>query len=862
MKSKKFKTTIVVLLTALALYYLVPPTSRNLIDVFSDTASVEGDQVAELQSVVTAAKELESSNNPDNYPNVTYLNLVQAIGDRDVAPWFESNIKVPGSQSSNPNKYILNQLQKKAAGRLKLGLDLQGGMSFLVEVGDSVNTSPSGQNAMVDPNTGTATGKRAIDQVIEVLRKRVDRYGVAEPILQAVGDRNILIQLPGLTQGERESVRTQLETAAVLEFRLVNPDSARLISQDAVPPGYVKLPQLYTDPNTGESSMFEMVVEDKPSMGLTGKYVASSSVMPSITGIPEIILKFDSEGGRIFADLTSANVNNRLAIVLDGVIQSAPNIQGAITGGTATINGDFSLKEAADLVSALENPLENPVKIVEERGVDPTLGKDSIQSGIRASLIGISAVFVFMLVYYMWAGTIAGVALMVNLILLLGCMASLDATLTLPGIAGVVLTVGMAVDANVLIFERIREELAEGKSLKGSINQGYDKVFSTIFDANITTVIASVILINFGTGPVKGFGTTLTIGIAASMFTALILTRLLLEFLLSRGVLTKMKMMSVVGRTRIDFLNPGIRRFAAFASLALLVVTFGYAIFARGQNSFGIDFKGGNVQMLAFNAENRPDLGAINEAISSLDIKEAIVQFQSSTVGGGGEPSLKIITTNDEKGLLPALQSKFPDAGFSLLGSDYVGPSVGKAITKAALISALIAVIAILCYVAMRFEFSFAIAAVLALIHDVLITLGIFLLLGGQINAPIIAALLTIFGFSINDTIVIFDRIREDLQLGIKGDFVDLMNRAINQMLARTVITSGTTLLAALSLWAFGGSVIRDFALTFIIGIIVGTYSSVYIASSSVLWITKGQRPVTDTPPTFDPEVTAAENEA
>jgi SecD/SecF fusion protein len=343
------------------------------------------------------------------------------------------------------------------------------------------------------------------------------------------------------------------------------------------------------------------------------------------------------------------------------------------------------------------------------------------------------------------------------------------------------------------------------------------------------------------------------------MFTALILTRLLLEFLQERGILTEMKMLRVVGKTSINFLNLGMRKTAAVLSVVMLIATFSYALFIRGNSNLGIDFTGGVVQMLSYNQDNKPDVEALKTALDELGLKDPVIQYQSSTVGGGGEASLKIITKGENTDLLPALQNSFPEAGFATLGNDYVGPSVGIAITKAALVSALIATFAILFYVAIRFEFSFAIAAVIALIHDVAITLGIFLLLGGQINAPIIAALLTIFGFSINDTIVIFDRIREDLQLGIKGEFVDLMNRAINQTLARTVITSGTTFLAAFSLWAFGGAVIRDFALTFLIGIVVGTYSSIYIASSSVLWITKGKRPVTDVPPTFDPEVTAAE---
>lgn len=857
MKSKKFKSTIVVLLVAMALYYLVPPGGRNLIDVFSEAAVVEADQVEQLESIVTKAKELEQSNNREDLANVTFNNLSSAIGETDITGWFSPKIKVPGTEP-NATRYILSRLQKDAAGKLKLGLDLQGGMSFLVEVGK--RTSGADAEESTNPDVIAQKEQTAVERTIEVLRKRVDRFGVAEPVIQPVGEDKILIQLPGLTQAERDTVRKTLETAAVLEFRIVHQDSQRWVAEDIVPPNHEKLPMVTTDENTGQEFTTYMITKDAAEKGLTGRYVKSAGVAPSITGSPEIILNFTDEGSKIFGEVTTENTNRRLAIVLDGVIQSAPNIDEPIFG-QARITGDFSQKEAYELVSVLENPLENSVKIIEERGVDPTLGKDSIQSGIQACLVGVGLVFVFMLVYYMWAGVIAGTALMVNLILLLGCMASIDATLTLPGIAGIVLTIGMAVDANVLIFERIREELLQGKSLKGAINQGFDKVFSTIFDANITTVIASVILINFGTGPVKGFGTTLTMGIAASMFTALILTRILLELLLEKGILTEMKMMRVVGKTSINFLQPGIRKITAIGSVALLVTALVFSFFIRGTSTLGIDFTGGDNLMLAYNVDNQPDEDELRKVLTDGGITESIIQYQSSTVGGGGEPSLKIITKNTEADILTLLITGFPDADFKALGTEFVGPSVGIAITKAALISALIALFAILFYVAIRFEFSFAIAAVIALIHDVAITLGIFLMLGGQINAPIIAALLTIFGFSINDTIVIFDRIREDLNVGIKGKFVELMNRAVNQMLARTVITSGTTLLAAGALWIFGGPVIRDFALTFLIGIVVGTYSSVYIAGSSVLWITKGERPQTDAPPTFDPEVTAIENE-
>ena len=829
MKGKGWKTAFVVFLIAWALYEITPPGRKNLIDVFEKEAATSETATAEaLESIVTEARSLDEAE-----PERTYQNLEAAIGETDITPYFpEIEIdRVRGATSS-----VLFELEKKAAGQIQLGLDLRGGSSFVVKVGESDDES-----VQVDD--------QRITKAIEVLRKRVDGFGVAEPIILPIGDDRISIQLPGLTQAAKESAREQIQKPAVLEFRLVNPESARHLADDVVPPLHEKLFEYRIDPTTGLEYAVPYIVERESAGGLGGEHLRSAFVQPDMVGAPTIILNFNTEGARIFGEVTTANVGNQLAIVLDGEIQSAPNINQPITGGSAEISGDYTYESATDLANVLENPLETPVEIIQENSVDPSLGADSIASGIRACLAGAAVVLVFMTAYYAFAGAIASVAMCFNVLLLLGMMTSLDATLTLPGIAGIVLTIGMAVDANVMIFERIREELKDGKSLRHAINSGYDKAFSTIIDANITTLIASVILMKLGSGPVQGFGTTLTFGIIASIITAIIVTRLLFEALLAAGVMKSFKMFSLIKDVKIDFLTPSLRKYAAIGSTALFVVAIAGTAVLQGDVR-GIDFKGGDRLILSFDNSVKPNTGDIRDALTEGGVADASVQFQSATTVGG-EETLGLITPFEQgESAVAALQASFPEAEFELSLSDAAGPSVGADILKLAIISAALATFGILFYVALRFEFSFAIGAIIALAHDVLLTLGIFLLLGGKLNAPIVAALLTIFGFSINDTIVIFDRIREELKLGRKGSFRQIINGAINQTLSRTIITSGTTLLATLCLFVLGGAVIRDFALTFLIGIVVGTYSSIYVASSSVLLITKGQKPTLYSAPT------------
>jgi SecD/SecF fusion protein len=816
-----WKWFFVVFVVAWAITEMSPPKNQPLVDYFAlQVDRSDATQTETIDGIISRAKELETAN-----PGREYANVLDAVGTADLTPLFP-DIKIEDAEQ--PNRAILNALQEGAAGQIRLGLDLQGGISFLV----AMNT-----NKLRDDQDKTVV----LSQATEVLRKRLDKFGVAEPSLRPVGEDRILIQLPGLSEVDYESARATLTKPAYLEFRLVHEQSQQLLAQGMLAPGYEILSEKVKDPGpNGAERTLEYLVKKKPEQGLTGKHLSKAAVYPDpMTGRPKIDFQMTSEGASLFADVTTQNTGRQLAIVLDGELKSAPSIRGAIVTGRGEISGNYDLKEAFELANVLENPLEAPVAIVEEQTVEPTLGRDSIQSGVRASLVGLILVAGFMAGYYLLAGLIANFALLLNLVILLGVLCSVDATLTLPGIAGIVLTIGMAVDANVLILERIREELSAGKSTKGSVEAGYNKAFGTIFDANVTTLIASVILIFMGKGPVQGFGVTLTIGILASMFTALVVTRLVLQGLLSSGTVKTISMMKfgILHNHQFDFMKHWKRWFSISWALIVVGLLFGLV---RGGSVLGVDFAGGDSQVFSF--EQAADVGQLRTSIEELEIGSAQISYQRSL--GTGVQTLEITSAfGAGEQIDDLLKEKFPDSGYKQIKSAKVGGIVGKEIQKSAIISVVLALFGILFYVALRYEFSFAVGAVIAVVHDILMTLGWFFLTGRELNAPMVAAILTVIGFSINDTIVIFDRIREDLRLGVRGTFREIMNSALNKCLSRTIITSGTTFLAAFSLYLFGGGVINDFSFTFLIGIITGTYSSIYIASSIVLWWTKGEKP-------------------
>jgi SecD/SecF fusion protein len=700
--------------------------------------------------------------------------------------------------------------------KIRLGLDLQGGTSFLLRLVDEAGEG-------VSPTT--------LDQAIEVIRKRVDQFGVSEPVIAAQGRDRILVQIPGLDTAQLASTKEQLQRVAKLEVSLVHPQSDSVLAQvDAgegvLPPGFVI--KEYTDTIEGKEETIRLLVKQRPD--LTGDRVTSANPFYDVQGYG-VAMKLDGEGGKMFGDLTANNVGQRLAIMLDGEVQSAPSIRQPIYGGEAVITGRFSDAEARNLASVLENPLKTPVEIEETRSVSASLGADSIRSGVGAGLLGLALTLLFVLFYYRLAGVVACLALAVNLVLLFGAMSMFNFVLTLPGIAGIILTIGMAIDANVLIYERLREEMAAGKSLAAAVNSAYDKAFSAIFDANVTTLITSAILFWQATGPVKGFAITLTLGIIASMFSALLFTRTVFGFMLENFGLKKLTMLNWIPSRSIDFI--GKRHIALALSLIVLLGSIGFFAW-RGQKNFGVDFTGGDLVVLG--AKQNVPLADLRRSVEGAGIGDATIQRAT-------EDGKELITVQSRFGtadsVVTKLQQDYPDAGLSIEQTDTVGPRVGKELAGRSLFALALGLLGILIYVTLRFEFSFALGAIVALLHDVIITIGVFSMLGREISLVMVGAVLTIAGYSINDTIVVFDRVREGLMSGRRGTVAQIMNACLNETLGRTILTGGTTLLATAALYFFGGPVLSDFALAIIIGVLVGTYSSIFVAAPIVLWWSK-----------------------
>jgi SecD/SecF fusion protein len=704
--------------------------------------------------------------------------------------------------------------QKKIA----LGLDIQGGTSFLIRLvpGDKPIT------------------KGMLDQAVEVIRKRIDVFGVSEPIISPVGGDRILVQIPGLGTAKIQEARDQLSRVAKLEFRLVYSDNGERLREidegkQVIPPEYRI--ETYKMQREGEKPVEERLLVKKKA-DLSGEHVSSAGASYEKDGWV-VHLRFDAEGAKQFGNITAANVHHRFAIVLDGIIQSAPVIQDAIYGGDAQITGRFTEEEARGLASVLENPLQTPVSIEEERSVSPTLGLDSIKASILAGLVGLAITLVSVAIYYKIPGLVANVALIINLILLVGAMTMFHFVLTLPGIAGIILTIGLSVDANVLIYERLREEMALGKSLKIALNTAYEKAFSSIFDANVTTLITAAILFWKATGPVRGFAIALTLGILASLFTALIVGRNFLGWFVDTGKLKRISMLHLISAQNINFLGKGF--IACMCSLALLLAGAG-AFYIRGDRNFGVDFRGGD--LITLSAPGKIDVGQVRHALQPIGLADASIQ-ESTQVGKSYITIRTPLNTSDkvEKQIMQTL----PNAGFTVEGSERVGALVGGELAKSSLIALGLGILGILIFVTFRFELSFAVGAIVALLHDVLMTVGVFALLGRELTLTMVGAVLTIAGYSINDTIVVYDRIREGLASGRRGTIEEIMNSSINQTLSRTILTSTVTLIPILCLFFFGGAVLRDFSLAIIIGVVVGTYSSIFIASPIVLWWTRAR---------------------
>jgi protein-export membrane protein SecD/preprotein translocase SecF subunit len=876
------------------------------------------------------------------YPTIKWTTLSKERRKELTQHWEEETDKVIESRSLT--KTIGLGLKKWYYGdedrTLKLGLDLKGGIYFVVQVDESDK----------------------INGVEAILRERVNRTKVAEPIIQRGGKDKIIVQLPGYE--DIEKAKKLVTEKAYMQWLLV--DEKFMIEKFGGDEGNKRLIAMYnnaveeldyeyrdepekwtfeildeklsemlpqdrilrllkserTDPVTGQTteSTSPLLMRKQPIA--TGNHLKSAepSVNPNTN---EAVIAFVLKGAGADQFFEATNTYNagkkgmvaanggqgwRIAILLDDVVLSDPHIQSAIRS-RGTISGNFTMQEARELSINLEaGSFDTGVKIVQNKFIGPTLGAISVQKGVSAALLGMAVVVLFMVGYYLKAGLISIFALVMNVLLLTGLLASLGATLTLPGIAGIILTIGMAVDANVLIFERMREETGAAKKIFAAIDSGYHKAFRTILDANITTLITAIVLYIFGKGPVQGFAVTLSLGILTSMFTSVFVTRVVFDLLALKKSFTRVKMNQFFTQPKIDFVAK--RKNAITVSVVLIVL--GLISFVAGMDeNFGIDFTGGNQTIInstkdmdseAVRDYVRDELGidaeirhfgskkelmintrkgtstelasgidtifsARSEAFRKSDIKEdklylafredVDVEEVEKIITESNIPAEEVRYGESRKEIVadytgavasnvaPLIAEKFPEYGIDLkaVSTSEVGPAVGEKLRQQAIIAVVLAMIGMILYISWRFEFRFAIAAIAAISHDVLITIGFFsgvlILTRRQIDLPIVAALLTIIGYSLNDTIVVFDRIREDLKIMKRIDFKTIVNTSINQTLSRTALTSVTTLLVIISLLIFGGARINDFAFALLVGVIAGTYSSIFIASPLLVWMNK-----------------------
>ena len=588
-------------------------------------------------------------------------------------------------------------------------------------------------------------------------------------------------------------------------------------------------------------------------------------------GHPSVSMSMNSDGARRWAALTKANVGKAIAIVLDGVVYSAPRVNGEITGGNSQITGNFTIEDTKDLANTLKSGrMPAPARIVQEDVVGPSLGAQSIQQGVISFIVAFILLMIYMIVMYdLIPGMMANFALLINLFFTLGILTSFQAALTMPGIAGIVLSLGMAVDANVLIYERTKEELRKGKMLKQAIQEGYGNAFSAIFDSNLTSIITGIILYVFGTGPIRGFATTLIIGICCSFFTAVYLTRLVYEYQMKKDRWQKQNFTTSISRKFMQGANFGFMSMyrKTFAVAGIAVVVFGISFALRGLSK-SIDFTGGRNYVIKLEKAVEPEevTNALrpyfdNSTVSSLalgtDHKTIRVstnyKIDSNNPSVDGEVEDILYRGLSAAGLVTQKSVemfKNPDvrAGGSIISSTKVGPSVAKDITYGAIISVIFALIAIFIYILIRFHnVAFSVGSVVALALDTFVVMGFYSALWGlvpfslEIDQTFIGAILTVIGYSINDKVVVFDRIRENLGLYRKADLQTMFNKSLNETLARTLNTSFSTLLVLLCIFFLGGDSIRSFSFAMILGVVFGTLSSIFIAAP-IAYLTLGRK--------------------
>jgi SecD/SecF fusion protein len=824
-KRNLWKIALSVLILAFAVSELLPLRDRPFGEYVRAHVTADPTEFAKLLDESAARQKAGQA------PSV-FVALKQIAKERkiDLTQFFpDINIESTLKNVEKRNNILLNELLRRSKSRFQLGLDLKGGIEVTLEV-DSKAAGADPANIRQDKLT----------KAIEIISSRINAFGVTEPVIRPVGDNRIEIELPGVSTKDNPEILENIKKPAQLSFHLVNSTVSPGPGVET-PPGY-QVMTLDTEARNGESGTEELFVKRIPEM--TGKAIETSNARPDLYGRPEVDMQFNSDGRKRFAAVTGEIAAEgertgrlgRLAIVLDGKLYSAPTVKEQIDSPAAVITGNFTDREALDLANVLNNPLDLPLVVKEQNEVGPSLADDAISSGVRASVIGVALVAAFMVTFYTTGGVVAVLMLAVNLAIIGGVMASLGVTLTLPGLAGVVLTVGMAVDANILIFERMREEIALGKSLANANQSGYLKALWTILDAHAVQLIICCIMIVLGKGPIEGFGVTLAIGVLSTLFSVLITSHLVMEYIIESGLVKKITMNRLLKDIQVDFIRYGKPAF--IGSWLIVLIGFSYVLY-QGHQIYGIDFAGGDMVNVQF--KQQPDVAKIREVAKTLGITDINVTTVRS-IGAGGQALNIEIPEGKGDTIFDALQKTFPQDGLEKIGQSHIGASIGREVEFNALLAVGVSMATILLYIAFRFEFGFGVGAMFSSLHDILMTIGIFVLTGHKFSAPMVAAILCIAGYSINETVVVFDRIREELKINPNGSLRDVVNAAIRKVFARTIMTATTTFLAALALFLFGGGVLRDISFTFLVGIVTSTFSAIFIASQVFYWWHKGDR--------------------
>ena len=724
----------------------------------------------------------------------------------------------------------------------------------------SVEVSPQRMLVSLPHAVQTAMGDHCVRQSIETIRNRINTYGLNDSEVQRLGiqgEDKILVTIPDVDDPAR--VKEILRSTAMLEFKHVKAGPFPTI-EAALAPYNGTLPDdlmlFPTNPKRMGTGFYILTAESV----ISGDDLKSATRGQDEFGGWEVHFSLTPAGAEKFKTYSAANIGQYLAIVFDQKIESAARIDSVLSENTR-ITGNYSYAEVDDMVLMLQaGTLPASMTPVEERVVGPSLGTDSIKKGITAAAAGLLSVIIFMAVYYRAAGINSIIALILNLLLLMATMTYLGFTLTLPGIAGIILTIGMAVDANVLIFERIKEELKRGAATVSAIAAGFKKALATILDSNLTTVIAALFLLQFSAGPIKGFAITLIIGITISMFTALFVSRVIFDLVYVKRKIKGKPVPLNIGlknhpskkETAFRFMSKKMR-WAGFAFSSLIILAGVVALFTRGF-SLGVDFTGGSLIEVRFkepiteqNLRTRlrevglgqASLRRVDKTGNTFFIKTVEPAHNPTaapgTATGNGKGNENSDATADR-----VKKAAAPLGKFTILSNETVGPQVGEALKNKTVIVVLGALLGMLVYIGFRFKFSYGLAAVITLVHDILVCLTVLLIWRIEISIPVVAALLTIIGYSLNDTIVIFDRVRDNLK-STRGktpaqqpEVEKILDQSINQTLSRTLVTSGTTLLAVLAIFFLGGEVLHDFSFILMIGIIFGTYSSIF---QSCAWL-------------------------